>query len=69
MWACEHHHIFLYGKPFTIMTEHQALTFIYGNPRAKIPPCIERWEIRLMDYDFKIIHKPGKQHNPADYMS
>ena len=22
-----------------------------------------------MDYDFKIIHKRGKDHNPADYMS
>ena len=22
-----------------------------------------------MDYNFKIIHKPGKEHNTADYMS
>ena len=61
--------MFLYEKAFTIITDHQALITIYGNPRAKIPPRIERWGIRLMDYDFKIIHKQGKDHNPTDYES
>ena len=42
VWACEHHHMFLYVKSFTIVTDHQALTFIYANPRAKIPLRIER---------------------------
>src|SRR6218665_1589320 len=29
---------------------------------------MERWSIRLQPYDFRIIHKAGKD-NPADYMS
>lgn len=69
VWACEHFHTFIYGKHFTLITDHQALITIFGNPRAKMPPRIERRGIRLQEYTYTIIHKPGKAANPAGYMS
>eukprot|EP00079_Xenopus_tropicalis_P036631 XP_017950402.1 PREDICTED: uncharacterized protein LOC108644505 [Xenopus tropicalis] len=69
VWGCEHFHLFIYGAPFTIITDHQALITIFGNPRAEMPARIERWGLRLQGYDYKIVHRPGKNNNPADYIS
>lgn len=42
VWACEHFHLFVYWKHFTLITDHQALLTIFGNTRAKMPQWIER---------------------------
>lgn len=59
VWACERFHIYLYGKPFTLYTDHKPLEIIY-NPRSKPPPRIERWALRLQPYWFTIVHMAGK---------
>jgi hypothetical protein len=41
---------------------------IFGNPKSNPPARIQRWCLRLSQYDFEIVHKPGK-YNPADYLS
>ena len=68
VWACERLHRYLYGCSFDLVTDHKPLEAIYGNPRCKLSARMERWSIRLQPYDFRIIHKAGKD-NPADYMS
>lgn len=40
VWACEWFHIYLYGKPFTLYTDHKPLEIIYS-PKSKPPPRIE----------------------------
>ena len=67
VWACERFHIYLYGKPFTLFTDHKPLEIIY-NPKSKPPPRIERWALRLQPYQFTIVHMAGKT-NPADVLS
>ena len=32
VWAVEHFHLFIYGKPFKLITDHKPLEVIYGNP-------------------------------------
>ncbi len=32
VWGCEHYHIYLYGKPFTVYVDCQALVPIFNNP-------------------------------------
>ena len=67
VWACERFHIYLYGKPFTLYTDHKPLEVIY-NPKSKPPPRIERWALRLQPYTFNVVHMAGKT-NPADVLS
>ncbi|CAB4005564.1 uncharacterized protein K02A2.6-like, partial [Paramuricea clavata] len=68
VWGAEHFHLYLYGKDFTLVTDHKPLEVIYGNKRAKSSARIERWVLRLQPYSFKVIYRPGVT-NPADYLS
>jgi hypothetical protein len=67
VWACEKFHLFLYGKPFTILTDHQPLKILYSQA-GKPSPRILRWTLRLQSYEFQIKHIPGNI-NPADMLS
>ena len=68
VWGIEHFHIYLYGAPFTLYTDHKALEIIFANPLSKPPARIERWLLRLQQYDFKVTYTTGKD-NPADFLS
>ena len=47
VWAVEHFHLFIYGKPFKLINDHKPLEVIYGNPKSKPSARIERWVLRL----------------------
>ena len=66
VWGIEHFHMYLYGAPFTLYTDHKSLALIYANPVSKPPARIERWLLRLQQYDFDVVYKAGKD-NPADF--
>ena len=62
--SVKHFHHYVYGVPFTVRTDHGALTWLL---RFKnIEGQMARWLEILNAYDFKIIHRPGKQHKNAD---
>ncbi len=68
VWGTENFHMYLYGKSFNLIADHKPLGVIYGNPKSKPSLRIERWVLRLQQYSFAVIYKPGKD-NPADFMS
>ena len=68
VWACERFHLYLIGSQFDIVTDNKAVQLIYGNERSQPKARIERWCLRLVPYDFKVIHRPGLG-NIADYLS
>ena len=68
VWACEYFHLYVYGKPFLVVTDHKPLVPIYSNPASKPPARIERWTLRLQPYQLTVVYRKGKE-NPADYMS
>ena len=68
VWACEKFHLYVYGRYFRLIVDNKAIEYIFNNPKAKIPARIERWCLRLAQYNFFVEHRPGKG-NPADYLS
>ena len=68
VWACEHFHIYIYGRPVTVYTDHKPLVSNFGNPNSHPPARIERWSLKLQPYNATILYKAGSD-NPADYMS
>jgi hypothetical protein len=65
--AVEHFHQYLYGKQFTVYTDHLPLTWLLNkkNPHHRL----ERWLLRLSLYNLVIAYKPGKENLIADFLS
>ena len=67
VWGVALHRPYLHGRLFTIITDHQALTWLQ---RMKDPTGrLARWLLTLQEYTFTIVHKPGRRHANADYLS
>ena len=67
VWACERFHLYIYGSPFKILSDHQPLKVLYSH-QGKPSPRVLRWGLRMQSYDFHIEHIPGNT-NPADILS
>lgn len=65
-------HIYLYGRSFTLITDHRPLTTILG-PKANIPSIaamrMQRWAAILAAYTYDIRYKSSETHSNADAMS
>ena len=68
LWAVQHFHLYLYGCPFTVVTDHKPLETIWNNPRSSPPARLIKWSLKLQCYDYKIKYQSGKL-NAADWMS
>ena len=68
IWACEHFHLYIYGRPVRVFTDHKPLVSIFCNPLSKPPARIERWTLRLQPYAASVVYRTGCD-NPADYLS
>ena len=65
--AVKHFHPYLYGRSFTLRTDHAALQWLFS---FRFPEGqIARWLERLQQYDFRVQHRAGKLHNNADTLS
>ncbi|CAG4953647.1 unnamed protein product [Colias eurytheme] len=66
------HHQYLFGRRFTLRTDHQPLTYIFGS-KGGIPQTaasrLQRWAARLAAYDFKIEFVRSADNGPADALS
>lgn len=65
-------HQYLYGRKFTLVTDHQPLTTILG-PKKGIPSLaaarLQRWAILLSAYEYEIKYKSTHAHSNADGLS
>ena len=68
VWGVEHFHLYLYGSPFSVITDHKPLEGIFNNLNSKPTARLERLCLRMQPYQFKVVYRPGKE-NAADYMS
>ena len=65
-------HRYLYGRRFTICSDHKPLMYIFGKVRATSHTAsaqIQRWALTLMGYQYTIVHWPGEEVANADGLS
>lgn len=67
VFAIKRLHYYLDGRSFTVVTDHNPLVWLRSN--ASTNPRLMRWALALQPYDFKIVHRPGKQNKNADSLS
>ena len=65
-------HQFLYGRKFTLVTDHQPLVALLG-PKAAIPTLaaarMQRWALVLSAYDYQIEYRRSEKHSNCDALS
>ncbi|XP_041360993.1 uncharacterized protein K02A2.6-like [Gigantopelta aegis] len=70
VWAVEKWHTYLWGRRFTLRTDHQALvTLLSSKGTGHKPMRIARWAMRLLHYTYDIQYKPGVQNKVPDALS
>ena len=71
VWAIEHFKYYLYGKHFTVVTDHRALiSALNASKRSKTSQSrLTRWIDRLIPSHFDIKHLAGSIMRLIDYMS
>jgi len=67
VWGIRHFRPYLYGRCFKARTDHNSLRWLknFREPEGQVA----RWLEILAEFDFDILHRPGKQHGNADSLS
>jgi hypothetical protein len=67
VWACRHFRPYLLGRPFTIVTDHKPLTWMFSvkDPSSRLL----RWRLFVEEYEYFIGHNAGKKNVNADALS
>ena len=65
--AITHFEAYLITHPFTVVTDHRALTFL--NSAHLQNSRLARWAMKLQPFTFNIRYRPGSQHVNADAFS
>jgi hypothetical protein len=67
VWGIEKYRYYLYGRKFTVHCDHHALQWIqtarFSNSK------VERWALKLQEYQFDVIYKKGVDNTVADCLS
>ena len=72
VFACKKFDKFLYGRKFTVVSDHRPLVRIFGEKSA-LPSVaaarLSRYAVFLSRYNFSVRYRKGKEHQNADTMS
>jgi hypothetical protein len=72
VYGVNKHHQYLFGRKFTLRSDHKALTYIFG-PKHGIPQTaasrLQRYAVRLAAYDFDIEFVSTDKNGNADCLS
>lgn len=66
VWGIQNYRHYLYGRQFKIFCDQKSLSYAL---KLKDNGRIARWALALQNYDYEIIHTPGKENIPADALS
>ncbi|CAK9812938.1 Retrovirus-related Pol polyprotein from transposon 17.6 [Anthophora plagiata] len=67
VYCIQHFRPYLYGKKFTLVTDHKPLTWLHSveDPTSRLM----RWRLKLAEYEYDILYKAGKANVNADALS
>ena len=65
----ERFHTYLYGRAFTIVTDHKPLEIICRKPITAAPPRLQRMLLRIQGYDYRVRYQPGEKMIISDTLS
>ena len=59
IFATKNFRCYIYGYRFTLQSDHSALRWLFNlkDPSSRLT----RWSLRLAEFDYEIIHRPGKK--------
>ena len=63
VYGCEKFHTYLYGRSFTVHTDHKPVESIHLKHLTVAPPRLQRMLLRLQPYDLTIRYQPGKDRS------
>ena len=58
---------YLLGNKFIFYVDHLALQYLVNKPQ--VSSRLARWLLLFLEFDFKVIYKPGKTHGVAEALS
>ncbi|KAK3714536.1 hypothetical protein QZH41_003886 [Actinostola sp. cb2023] len=68
MFGIKKFHKYLYGRPFTIYTDHKPLVSLF-NEKKQVPttasPRVQRWSVTLRGYEYSIKFRAGSENGNA----
>ena len=67
VWAVKHFRVYLYGRKFTIITDHSSLLWLMNikDPNGRLA----RWSLYLQTLEYTIVHRAGRIHSNVDVLS
>ena len=67
VFVVQHFHPYLYGRKSILVTDHRPLIRLHNlkDPNSRLG----RWKIKLSEYEYEIVYKPGKINANADALS
>jgi hypothetical protein len=67
VWGCKQYRQYLFGRKFSIVTDHKPLTWVFSvkDPSSRLL----RWRLKLEEYDYHIVYKPGIRNTNADALN
>ena len=68
VWAVRQFRHYLLGTTFEIITDHNALRWLFTK-QTNPTPRISRWITTMMEYNFIISYRPGRVNQNADALS
>ena len=67
IWACKQFRSYLYGRKFTILSDHKPLQWLFNinDPGSRLL----HWRLKLAEYHYEIKHISGTKNTVADALS